>query len=420
MDSSHAKMNDFGCPGGHSTAIETFAALKSRNYARYWIGLVFYVLGYRAEYVTIAWLVWEFTQSPLWLAYLGFAQGIPLVCFQLFAGVLADRVDRLRLLLVTQGLACITLMIAFAMTLAGMARVELLIALAALLSVFRAFDEPARMSLVPQLIDEARLSNAIALGSIPWQAGRIIGPSITGVLIGAFGGVFGFALAAVASLIALGLYGRLDVRYEALGGRGQRILTQLVEGLRFVAGNFVFASLIGMSMLNSLFGLSYITLLPIFADWYFKAGSSGYGVLSAAHGIGALTGTLAVATIASRMRRPGQVLLGGATGMGLMLIVFAYSPWMGMAMAAQVAIGFCNTFYLTQVNTWVQQNTPTEMRGRVMSLYALCWNLLPIGGLIGGAVAAAVNARFAVALGGAIVAVNAMLLLSSRRLRTIR
>src|SRR5688572_204969 len=159
------------------TTRSTFAALGTRNYRLYWFGLVCYVLGHRAEYVTFAWMVWEVTRDPLYLGYLGLAQGVPLIVFQLYGGVLADRMDRLRLLIVTQVLTALTLAIAFALALLGSVSVLSMLLLAALSSVFRAFDEPSRLSLIPQLIDRARLSNAIALGSIPWQAGRMIGPS---------------------------------------------------------------------------------------------------------------------------------------------------------------------------------------------------------------------------------------------------
>ena len=166
----------------------TFAALRERNYRFYWIGLVFYVLGHRAEYVTFAWLVWEATHDALHLGYLGLAQGIPLVVFQLWGGVLADRVNRLRLLLATQVLTTLTLLAAFGLSAFALIRVEHLLVLAALSNTFRAFDEPTRMSMVPQMVGRERLANAVALGSIPWQAGRMIGPSITGILIAASAG----------------------------------------------------------------------------------------------------------------------------------------------------------------------------------------------------------------------------------------
>jgi MFS family permease len=401
------------------TGLSTFAALKTRNYCLYWVGLVFYVLGHRAEYVTFAWITWEVTQDPLSLAYLGLAQGVPLVVFQLFGGVLADRTNRLRLLIGTQTLTALTLTAAFALTVLGLVRVEHLLALAALSNTFRAFDEPSRLALIPQLVDRERLPNAIALGSIPWQAGRMIGPSITGILIAAFGGAIGFGMAAVASYIALVLYSCVRVRADAQAHDGRRVFQQLVEGLSFVGHNFVFASLIGLALFNALFGVSYITLLPIYADWYFEAGSTGYGLLQAAHGAGALIGTLTVATIAHRILRRGTPLLVAATCLGLLLMVFSRSPGMGLALPMLLLVGFSNTFYLTQVSTLLQQQVPDALRGRVMSLYSLCWNLLPLGGMLAGALAAAVDARFAVLVGGAMVAANALLLLTSRRLRAI-
>lgn len=398
----------------------TFAALGARNYRYYWLGLVCYVLGHRAEYVTFAWMVWELTREPIYLGYLGLAQGIPLVVFQLWGGVLADRVNRLRLLISTQLLTATALGVAFALTLTGNVRVTPLLVLAALTSVFRAFDEPSRLSLIPQLIDRARLTNAIALGSLPWQAGRMIGPSITGILIAAYGGTVGFGLAVGASCVALVLYSRLRIEDNAAASHGTHMVRQLVEGLSFVVHNFIFAALIALALFNAVFGLSYVTLLPIFADWYFEAGPKGFGMLNAAHGLGALAGTLTVATLGHAIRRPGVVLLCGATGMGLGLVAFSMSPAIGLALGLLVCVGFSNTFYLTQVSTFLQQRVPDHLRGRVLSIYSLCWNLLPIGGLIGGVLAATVNARFAVAVGGAMVAANALLLLTSRRLRGLQ
>ena len=380
---------------------------------------MFYVLGHRAEYVTFAWIVWEVTHDALHLGYLGLAQGVPLVLFQLWGGVLADRVNRLRLLLATQVLTTATLLTAFALSALGLMRVEHLLALAALSNTFRAFDEPTRMSMAPQMVGRERLPNAIALGSIPWQAGRMIGPSLTGILIAAFGGTVGLAIAAVASGMALVMYARLRLDARSAPVAGGHMGTQLIEGLSFVRHNFVFAALICLALFNAVFGLSYVTLLPIFADVYFEAGSTGFGLLNAAHGTGALVGTLIVASIAARFRRRGLIILTGAAGMGLGLAVFSQSPGLGLAMPMLAGVGFSNTFYLTQVSTHLQQAVPDHLRGRVMSLYALCWNLLPLGGLLGAVLAAAVDARFAVLVGGAMVAANALVLLASRRLRLL-
>jgi MFS family permease len=397
----------------------TFAALRTPTYLRYWLGLVLYVLGHRAEYVTYAWIMWQLTESPLYLGYLGMAQGVPLLVFQLIGGVLADRVNRLRLLVVTQLLTSATLTTALVLAFLGIVRVPHLLVLAALSNTFRAFDEPSRMSLIPQLVDRTRLRNAIALGSIPWQAGRMIGPSITGLLIAAFGGTSGFAVATLSSYGALILYSGLRISGEAPRGTHESRFEQFTAGLRFVAGNFVFSSLIGLALLNSLFGISYVTLLPIYADKYFHAGSTGYGLLQAAHGGGALIGTFTLASIAHRIRHQGTALLTGAVGLGVALMLFSRAPVLAVALPILMAVGFSNTFYLTQINSLLQHNVPDHLRGRVMSLYSLCWNLMPLGGLIAGMLAAAVDARFALLVGGAIVAANALLLLRSARLRRL-
>lgn len=400
--------------------LSTFAALKERNYSLYWFGLVFYVLGHRAEYTTFAWITWEVARNPMSLAYLGLAQGVPLVLFQLFGGVLADRINRLRLLLVTQTLISLGLTAAFVLAALGLARLEYLLVLAAMSNTFRAFDEPSRMALVPQLVPRDRLPNAIALGAIPWQAGRMIGPSITGILIAAFGGAVGFGMAAAASFVALFLYSRLRLGASVRAADGRHVFQQFAEGMSFVGHNFVFASLIALALFNSLFAMSYLTLLPIYADEYFGTGSTGFGLLNTAHGAGALLGTLTVATIAPLILRRGRTLLVGAAGVGVALMVFSMSRGMALALPILVIVGFCNTFYLMQVSTYLQQHVPDHLRGRVMSLYSLCWNLLPLGGLLAGALAAAVDARFAVLVGGAMVAANALVLLGSKRLRAIR
>jgi len=395
----------------------TFAAFRTPNYRLYWSGLVLYVLGQRAEYVTFAWMVWEVTRDPLHLGYLGLAQGAPLVVFQLLGGVLADRMSRLRLLLVTQSFTALTLSAAVALALLDRLGVGPLLALAALSNAFRAFDEPARLAMIPQLVDRERLPNAIALGSVPWQAGRMIGPSVTGVLIAAFGGTLGLALAAGASWGALALYGRLRIQAAAPSGDGRHPARQFVEGLSFVVHDVLFAGLIGLVLFNAVFGMSYITLLPVYADEYYQSGSTGFGLLNAAHGVGAFAGTLTFATAAHRIARPGTTLLATAAAMGLILVAFAVSPALWVGFTTLLLVGFANTFYLTQVSTFVQQHVPDRLRGRVLAIYSLCWNLMPLGGLMAGVLAAAVDARFAVVVGGVMVTANALLMLTSRRLR---
>ena len=397
----------------------TFAALAVPGYRAYWFGLILYVLGYRAEFVTFGWMVWELTHDPIYLGYLGLAQGVPLIVFQVFGGVLADRTNRLRLLLGTQTLTSIALTIAFGLAVSGALRVEHLLLLSVVTAIFRAFDEPSRMALVPHLVPREQLANAIALGSVPWQGGRVIGPSITGVLIALVGGPYGFALSALACYGTLALYSRIRIQTESPARDGRGVFLQLVEGFSYVGHNFLFFSLIGMAFVNSLFGMSYVSLLPIYADVFFQAGSSGYGVLQGAHGVGALGGTLAIASLGQRLQGRGRLMLIGGAGFGLLLMLFSQAPLMWLALVVLALAGFSQSFYLTLVNTVLQQSVPDALRGRVMSIFGLCFNLIPLGGVVAGGLAAAVDARFAVLIGGAAVAGTALLLSFSRRVRAV-
>ena len=169
--------------------------------------------------------------------------------------------------------------------------------------------------------------------------------------------------------MALALYGRVRVGRSAPASGDRRMHTQLLEGLSFVAHDFVFAALICLALFNALFGLSYVTLLPVFADSYFHAGSASFGLLNAAHGAGALVGTLTVASIAHRILRPGTTLLVTAVGLGLALMLFSWAPRLEPALLMLLLVGFCNTFYLTQVSTFLQRRVTDRLRGRMMSIY---------------------------------------------------
>ena len=407
-------------PVSRGPGLPMLAALAERNFRLYWSGLISYVLGWRIEYVTYAWVVWELTYDPLYLGFYGVAEGVPLVLCQLFGGVLADRARRLPLLIGTQCVTAATLTVAFLLTASALIRIEFIYPLVAVSATFRAFEQPTRMALIPSLVSRDKLSNAIAIGSIPWQTGRILGPSVAGLLIATFGAAVGFALAALAYYLAIGLYTRLRIADERPAARGESVLRTLAEGLRFVASQPLFSSLTALTFFNSVFGMAYVSLMPIFADRYFDVGSGGYGLMQSIGGIGAMLGTFVLATLASRLRQRGRVLLTGGAVFGLALVGFSQAPSLPVALVLLVVMGVANTFYLTLVNIILQEQVPTELRGRVMGIYGLAFNLIPIGGILAGALAAAVDARFAVLVGGLMVAGMALALLAfGKRLRAI-
>ena len=260
--------------------LAVFAALSEPNYRRYWFGLVQYVVGWRIEWVSYGWLIWELTHDPLYLGLYGLVEGVPLVLFQLFGGVLADRAAPVRLLVGTQLGTAATLVAACALTASGGMRVELALVLVALSATCRAFEQPTRMAMVPWLVRRELLPNAIAIGSLPWQSGRVLGPSLGGVLIAAFGTAVSFGAAAVAYLVAIALYSR--IRLAAAPPRvSGGLFRPLLQGLVYTARHTLICNLILLTFFNSVFGMSYMTLLPLFADRYLESGSAGFGILQA-------------------------------------------------------------------------------------------------------------------------------------------
>lgn len=386
------------------------AALAESRYRRYFIGLALYVTGWKVEETTYAWLVWDLTQNPLYLGYFGLANGVPLVLFQLFGGVLADRADRKRLLVGTQLATWSMVSAATVLTLTGLIRVEMLLALSFLSAVFRAFEQPARMALLPHLVSPKNLPNAIAIGSMPWQTGRIVGPAIGGVLIWQLSAGAALAFGAAAYLLAIALYAGLAIDGPVRGQPTGSMARQLLEGIGFISRSALFATLIGLTFFNSLFGIAYIWVLPAFVSDVLKGGAGGFGALQAVSGAGAILGTIALASVANRLTRRGLVMLGGAMIFGALLMLLSRASAFSVALALIPLMGFANTFYFTTVSTVLQERVPDELRGRVMGIFGLCWNLVPLGGIAIAAVASVSDIPTALLLSGALVFGSALLM----------
>jgi MFS family permease len=386
------------------------AALAEAPYRRYFSGLVLYVTGWKVEETTYAWLVWELTQNPIYLGYFGLVNGVPLVLFQLFGGVLADRADRKRLLVGTQLATWSMLAAATVLTITGLIRIEVLLGLSFLSAVFRAFEQPARMALIPAIVSPKNLPNAIAIGSMPWQTGRIVGPAIGGILIWQLGAGVALGFGAAAYLIAIALYAGLSIHGPTPSRPTTSLARQLGEGIGFISRSALFSTLIGLTFFNSLFGVAYIWILPAFVSEVLEGGAGGFGALQAVSGAGAILGTLALASVANRLTRRGVVMLGGAIIFGALLMLLSRATAFWMALALIPLMGFANTFYFTTVSSVLQERVPDALRGRVMGIFGLCWNLVPLGGVAIGALASASDVPTALLLSGTLVCGSALLM----------
>ena len=380
-----------------------FAGLRHRNYRYYWLGQLSSVLALNMELAAQAWLVFLLTDSPLMLGVAGIAYAVPRVSLVLVGGAIADRADKRRIMVLTQSLLALAYLVLGLLVLTERIAFWHVLVFAFNSGLLRSFDRPSRYALLPEMVPREEIANAVALGSSVWQACRLVGPGLAGLLIHWFGVGHTFIACFVSSAVAVALWAFIRTRPivgQPQGGMWRNILA----GLDFVRRNQLFYSLLGLTCFNSVFGMSFVILMPVFARDILLVDSRGFGLLQSSSGVGALLGTLTVAYLAQAGRRGWQVLVGAAT-FGTLLMLFAYSSSFPLSLGLIFFLGLFNQIYLTSINTILQLNLPNELRGRVLGLFGLTWDLMPLGGAVAGAVAEYAGAPVAVALGGFLVAV---------------
>ena len=392
---------------GTQRVLRAVSALRYRNYRLYWIGQLSSVLAQNMEGVAQGWLVLELTNSPLLLGVTGLAFATPTIALTLIGGVIADRTDRRRIMIASQTLSAIMFLLLGVLVMTERIALWHVITVAAISGVVRAFDRPSRMALLPQMVPKDEIPNAVAIGGTIWQLNRLVGPAFAGMLIYLIGigptYVFCFGASLIAVLLWLGI--RLTSSPVAASGGG--LMQHMAEGLNFIRGNEVFFIFMGLIFFNSVFGMNYLILMPVFARNVLEVGSQGFGFLQSAGGAGALVGVLAVAWF-SHSRAKGKQALFGAGGFGALLVLFAASKSYPLSLFLAFALGVASQFYMTTVSTVLQVNLPNELRGRVMGIYGLVWELMPVGGMIAGGVAEVAGAPIAVGIGGVMVAAMAL------------
>ncbi len=383
--------------------IPVLTAFQYRNYRLYWSGMLVATMGAQILAVSLSWLVYDMTGSKLYLGVVGGAQGITTIVFNLFGGVLADRVDRRRLILFTN-FSFSFLILALAIAVATrIAQPWHLVVFASLFGMVTAFDTPSRQALIPDLIEERKhLMNAIALHSIIWQSSRVLGPMIAGILFAVVGLQSCFFVAAATYLAMVAAM--VVVRPKGtMRKSGQSVRAAVVEGLKYVRRSAVISSIMGMVFLNSVFGISFVYLMPIFAKDILKVSDSGFAYLMTAMGIGTLCGGILTAA-SSKLKMKNFFLLGASILYGIFLISFSLSHSYVSSLILIGMVGFTQQIYMVTAQTLVQWLVSEEVRGRVMGIYSMVWSLSPVGSLQAAAVANAYGAPVAVALGGAVVA----------------
>lgn len=398
MSSSYL-MNKFGI----------FTALRHRNFRIYWLGFVSSVSGMQMFIVVQAWLIYDLTGSALQLGLLALVRAIPSVGLGLVGGVVADKVDQRRLLIgTTAAVACIYLVLG-GLTLIGVVRVWHVLGSVFLIGGLQAFDQPSRQAIFPNLINRLDMMSAVALNSTIHPGTRIFAPLLAGALIDYVG--VPRQGAAFAIFLVAGTYATFSCMMfkvhlppvpRAHGGTGYQ---DLLNGMKYILATPVFKLLILTSFVNAFFGMSHITLIPIFAQNLLgDASGSAISFLLSAAGVGGLMGAVIGGSL-GEIRRKGWLIIGGASGYGGLLIAFAFAPLYGLALALEwLASVFLQLFAVTAQSV-LHSAVPDEFRGRVMGIWGMTHSVMqPFGGMAMGSAASAFPVSFVVAIGGSVVA----------------
>jgi MFS family permease len=361
----------------------TFASVrKHRNFRLFFTGQVVSVSGTWMQNVALAWFVYELTRSPLAVGILTFCRFSPQTLFGLFAGVLADRWDNRRLMIGTQASSMAVAIVLAALALSGVAQVWHVYLLALLAGIAQVFDSPGRHALVYQMVGRAELPNAIALNTSVFNASRIVGPGIAGVLIASVGVGTCFLLNAVSFVAVLAALLLMDTRELHPVDRGDErptLLRGVREGLAYARHDRRVSLVLLLVLVVGTLGVNNGVILPVLAA-ELHAGPEVFGLLSAVFGAGALLGALATASLG---RASWKVLLAGTTGFGVAMLLVAPQSTVAACAAALLLAGMCFTLWSSNSNSLLQLTAPDHLRGRVLSLYLFAFHgLAPAGGLL--------------------------------------
>ena len=406
----------------HRSRLALPPALRYPQYRRFWLGSLVSVAGFQMLMFGQGWLAYELTGSAAFLGTVWIASSVSAILLNLYGGVLADRLDMRAMIIITQTANAALIFLLAVLTLFDVVEPWHLVAIAFVVGGVNAFDQPARQALYPHLIERKVMMSAVALQSAIWQGTRIAAPAVAGIVVAVLNTHAAFFMGAAGFFVmALVMFAVKVPPIETRGGSSAA--QDLAEGLRFVKDNSTFSILIGMTFFNSFFGMAYVVLMPIFAQDILEVGAAGQGWLLSAGGVGALGVTMWLSS-RNDVSRIGAMIVGGATLFGLLIIAFAltseYLSFYPLALALMLLLGLSNSAYMMSIMSSLQTLVPDRMRGRVMGLYGMTYNIMPLGGGLMGQVADRIGAPFTLALGGlAVVGFALGPALANRRVRNL-
>jgi MFS family permease len=379
-----------------------FGALSNKKYRRYWLGSLASVGAIQIATMAQGWLIVDkLGGSPLAIGFLGAATAIPTILVNMFGGVLADRVDRRKLIISVSAASSILLLLLAILDSTNTIEIWHVVVIASIQGLVMGFDGPVRSSFFPLLIERKQMMSAVALGSVMWQFSRLVTPIAGGFLI-RYGGTESVFYVGVVGWVSM-LLVMFSLRVSSPPpDKTRNVVQDMLEGVKFILSRRDFILLIGLTYVTHFFGMQYMQLMPFFVQ-RFDAGSAGLGTLFSVVGLGALTGTLVVARIRNHPK-VGYIMLGGSLTFTLAIMGFAFAPNFWIALVFLYVAGLSNTIYFVVAMTVLQLRVPERMRGRVMGVYTITFSLIPLGALMGGAIASIYDEQIAVFVGAAILA----------------
>lgn len=388
--------------GFRNNLLNKLGALSNANYRRYWLGSLASVGAIQIAGMAQGWLIVDkLGGSPLSIGALGAATAVPTILVNLFGGVLADRVDRRKLIISVSAASSLLLLLLAVLDSTDLIEIWHVIVIASVQGLVMGFDGPVRSSYFPLLIDRKHMMSAVALGSVMWQFSRLATPVAGGFII-RFGGTESVFYIGVLGWVSMFLV-MISLRVKSPPpSKSRNVIEDMLEGVKFILSRRDFVLLIGLTYATHFFGFQYIQLMPFFVQ-RLEVGAEGLGILFSIVGLGALTGTLVVGRIRAN-KKIGFIMIGGSVIFSISLAAFAYSTNFFLALFYLYIAGLANTIFFVVAMTVLQLRVPERIRGRVMGVYTITFSLIPLGAVMGGVFATAYDERIAVVIGASILA----------------
>ncbi len=374
-----------------------------RNFRLFWIGQTVSLIGTWMQQVGQGWLALQLSDSAFIVGLVSAAGSLPVLLFSLYAGVLVDRRDKLRLVTIAQVLLSVEAAVLWWAVWSGNITISLLVILALINGLIGAVEIPARQSLIVELVGRDDIVDAVALNSGGFNLARIIGPSIAAVVIASAGLAWCFGINALSYIAVVGCLLAIKLPKFVPSERPVAAMKEFKAGLAYIRSRREITGLIGVVAVYSIFGFQYLTLMPVIARDVLDTDASGYGLLVTFVGVGAVCGALTLAALGSRVRR-GRLYTVSALAFASLLILFSFVNVRPVAAGVLLFLGFTMLINGALANGILQSAVPDELRGRVMSAYVFVYvGFMPIGSLIAGAVARATGVQWAIGIGGLVM-----------------